>query len=149
MSAVKRINNGDYSIYTTDAVNAAIKTGNVVVVTNTFKVAGNIELSGTLNTVNLTVLNSTTEINDLHVFDNNITLNAGANIQYSGNSGITINRVTDGNAALVWDESIDQWRITSNTSNSSLWHTIASFPTGSLHDTLYYENVGGNIQVQV
>ena len=146
MTAVKRISNGDYLIYTTNPANNSVKTGNVVVVTNNFKVDGNIELSGMLNTVNLTVINNTTEVNELHVFDNNIVLNANANIQYTGNSCLVVDRVTEGNAALAWFESTDSWKITSNTSNVSLWQDIG-LPTGSQYNMLHYANVSGYVQV--
>lgn len=146
MTAVKRISNGDYLIYTTDPADTSVKTGNVVVVTNNFKVDGNIELSGVLNTVNLTVINNTTEINELNVFDNNIVLNANANVQYTGTSGLIVDRVTEGNAALAWFESTDSWKITSNTSNVSLWQDIG-LPAGDEYNMLHYANVGGFVQV--
>jgi hypothetical protein len=146
MTAVKRISNGDYLIYTTNPANNSVKTGNVVVVTNNFKVQGNIELSGVLNTVNLNVINNTTEVNELHVFDNNIVLNANANVQYTGNSCLVVDRVTDGNAALAWFESTDSWKITSNTSNVSLWQDVG-LPAGGEYNMLHYANVGGYVQV--
>jgi hypothetical protein len=146
MTAVKRISNGDYLIYTTSPANNSVKTGNVVVITNNFKVDGNIELSGMLNTVNLTVINNTTEVNELHVFDNNIVLNANANVQYTGNSGLVIDRISEGNAALAWVESADSWRITSNTSDDSLWQDIG-LPAGSEYSMLHYANVSGYAQV--
>lgn len=146
MTAVKRISNGDYLIYTTDPADTSVKTGNVVVVTNNFKVDGNIELSGVLNTVNLTVINNTTEVNELHVFDNNIVLNANANVQYTGNSCLVVDRVTEGNAALAWFEATDSWKITSNTSNVALWQDIG-LPAGGEYNMLHYANVGGFVQV--
>jgi hypothetical protein len=146
MTAVKRISNGDYLIYTTNPANNSAKTGNVVVVTNNFKVDGNIELSGMLNTVNLTVINNTTEVNQLNVFDSNIVLNANASTQYSGNSSLIVNRVTEGNAALAWVEASDSWKITSNTSNASLWRDIG-LPAGNLYNMLHYANVSGTVQV--
>jgi hypothetical protein len=87
-------------------------TANAWVATNTLRV-----VDATI-TGNLTVTGTTTYINttNLDVGDNIITLNAdvGSGVSPTENAGISINRGSSANVALLWDESVDQFTASAN-----------------------------------
>lgn len=104
MSTTKRIS-GDYTL-----VNKGdgLTTGsNVTISTNYLFIDGNLQVGGNSTSVNHTELNIT---------DNSITLNkgeTGAGVTL-GYAGIYVDRGTQANVALLWNESTDQWTMTNN-----------------------------------
>ena len=68
---------------------------------DTISIPGNLTVSGTTNFINSQTLN---------IGDNNIVLNADVTGTPSSNGGITIERGTETNATLIWDETNDYWK---------------------------------------
>jgi len=103
MSATKRISTGDYTISTLPA--EGNPTGNVIVNTNTFRINGNIYVSG--NT-----------FANLDTIQPVINLNANlspTNSPYSGSSGINVIRGTQPTTSFYWNETgtfAGQWTLT-------------------------------------
>lgn len=106
MSRVARIT-GDYTLTATGDVNI----GATVV-----RIGGDLIVTGTTSTVNTT---------DTTLADNIITLNdgeLGAGVSL-GFAGIEVDRGTDPTVGLRWNETTDQWEITSN---GSTWSSITT-----------------------
>jgi len=112
---------GDGSVY-----KATVNTVNTFAVSNTLLVTGvgtfsnDVIVSG-----NLVVSGTTTYINttELNIGDNIISLNADLTGTPSENAGVSINRGTSSNVALLWDESVDAWTFTND---GSTYFKIAS-----------------------
>lgn len=85
-------------------------------------VSGNLTISGTTTYINTTNLN---------IGDNIISLNAdlGA-VAPSENAGLSVNRGTSANVAILWDESIDRWVATNDGT------TYANIAIGAVGTTL-------------
>jgi hypothetical protein len=145
MTAVKRITNGDFKIFTTNCANVAQRTGNIVFTTNNFIVDGNVELTGNLNRVSITNTIIENTINQMNVFDSNIILNANVTTgaAYPGNSGVIISRGTSSSAAVFWNETTTTWQITSNVNDYDSYANISVVPDGDVYDMLFFANVDG------
>lgn len=82
-------------------------------------IGGNLTVSGTVTTISTETIN---------LADNIITLNSNATGSASENAGIEVERGNDTNVSLRWNETTDNWELTTNgtnyygilTSNSSL-----------------------------
>ena len=121
---------------TANEVTVSASTGSVTVglATNP-TVAGNLTVTGNL-TVNgtSTVLNTET----LAVEDNLIVLNSNVTSAPSTNAGIEVERGTETNASLYWDESTDKWYVNDSTTSKAIalvgdatFNTFATFTDGS------------------
>ena len=82
--------------------------GNNLTVTNNLLVSGNLTVSGTQ-----TIVNTET----IQLADNIIVLNSNATGTPSENAGIEIERGDSTNVALRWNESDDDWEVTTDGSN--------------------------------
>ncbi len=106
MSSTKRIPSGNYTITVDRSLNPG---GNVTIAAHTVTIDGNLLLTGTggssLDTFNPTV-----------VLNSNLTM---ANPPYSGNSGIVIDRGSQNQVTLSWNESALEWQTTNATSVTS------------------------------
>lgn len=122
------------------ALHSGTFTGNVTAATgqsdfNDVVIAGNLTVSGTTTTVD--TANTT-------IKDNVITLNegeTGAGVT-AGTSGIEIDRGSEANKTLVWDETDDKWTVGSEIFKASTFEAVAF--SGSL---LY--NGGQNAPLQI
>jgi hypothetical protein len=105
-------------------------------------VNGNLVVTG-----NTSVIEST----NTSIYDNNIVLNAGLspNIAPSLNAGITVDRGTQANVVLQWNESVKSWQLTNNGTNYG--NVIVSSGTnGNINitgATLYTNSTNGSIQI--
>ena len=125
---------------TTNEVTVNSSTGSITVglATNP-TVAGNLTVSGNL-TVNgtSTILNTET----LTVEDNIVLLNSNVTSTPSANAGIEVERGTETNASLYWDESTDKWYVNDATTSKAIalvgdatFNTFANFTDGSVTAT--------------
>jgi hypothetical protein len=73
---------------------------------NDVQVSGDLTVSGTTTTVNTETIN---------LADNIILLNSNATGSATENSGIEIERGSDANKTLIWDETTDKWTVGSET----------------------------------
>jgi Head domain of trimeric autotransporter adhesin len=107
-------------------------------VNNTFAPKAGPTFTGTLSAAdvtvsgNLTVSGTTTYVNttNLNIGDNIVSLNADASGTPTENAGISINRGTSANVAILWDESIDRWVATND---GTTYSNIALGSTGSTY----------------
>lgn len=101
MAAVKNLNT-DYTIN-----NKFVNLANVTLSTHTVFIDGNLIVGGNSTNVYKT---------DLNVTDNIITLNSGeaGNGVSLGTSGISVDRGTQSNVAIVWNESLQAWTLTND-----------------------------------
>jgi hypothetical protein len=88
-------------------------------VTNNLTVTGDLTVSGTTTTLNTA---------NLIVEDNIIVLNSGATGAASINAGIEVERGTDPNVLLRWNETSDKWEFTND--GSAYYEIQATGPTG-------------------
>ena len=79
-----------------------------VTISNNLTVTGNLTVNG-----NVTTLNTET----LAVEDNIIVLNSNVTGAAATNAGIEVERGTDTNVVLRWDESVDKWQFTNDGTN--------------------------------
>lgn len=124
MSLTKRIN-GDYLITNKGT---GLTNSNVTVSTNTLYVDGNLIVGGNATSITKT---------DLNVTDNIITLNkgetgAGVTAVYSG---IEVDRGTQANVQLRWNETVKSWQINTNGFGNVFANIATSGSGGGL--TLY------------
>lgn len=106
-------------------VNAALNLGSNSLTANDVTVNGNLTVSGTTTTVN-------TE--ELLVADNTVVLNSNyAGSTPSENAGIEINRGTQSNKTLLWDESNDKWTVGAETFVAG---TVEAALTGNVTGTV-------------
>ena len=84
-----------------------------VTITNNLNVGGNLNVTGTINSVN------TTEIN---IVDNKVNLNSNATGAPVADAGIRVERGTEADVEVLWNESTDKWTLTNDGSN---YHAIA------------------------
>jgi hypothetical protein len=78
---------------------------NDVTVTNDLTVGGNLTVSGSVVYLN---------VEELLVEDNVITLNSGVSASPTLNAGIEVERGTELNTAIIWNETLDQWEFTND-----------------------------------
>ena len=98
---------GEYLVQTT-AADGATTAGNISLTTLNVNINGNLTVTGTTTSINTE--NSV-------ITDRIITLNqgeVGAGVSGDGYSGIEVDRGSLANAVLRWNESTDQWEITSD-----------------------------------
>lgn len=107
-------------------VKRGLVTGTQADITGNTTIGGNLSVTGTTSisnnvtiTGNLTVTGTTTYINTatLAVSDNIVALNTDVTGAPTENAGIEINRGTSSNAQLIWNETLDVWQFSSNTTN--------------------------------
>ena len=144
MSVTKRINTGDYTIDTFKF--DGNPDGNVNVITNTFKVFGNLVVTG--NTANVQAFDTTTQI-----FRINADL-TGVDAPRTGINGFENNRGSDSNVGLYWYETgtySGEW--VANNSLGNIGPILTSYnvkidqttsnPTGDAGYTVVTGNVAG------
>lgn len=130
MSTVKNVNSG-YTIQTP-------KTANITLNTDWVRINGNLEVLG--NTVSITTT-------DTNILDNTIVLNygeTGAGIT-KGNAGIAVDRGTQPNVELRYNDSINAWEAT-NDGTTYQYLLTGSSPSGLtavVDDTT--PELGGNL----
>jgi hypothetical protein len=95
--------------------NAAVTIGlpDNVEITGNLQVGGNLNVIGTVNSVN------TTQIN---IEDNKVKLNSGFTGTPTTDAGIVVERGTELDAEILWNETSDKWTLTNNGTN---YHAIA------------------------
>lgn len=121
MATTKRVS-GDYNISSVDATN-----DNVIVTTHTVTVNGNLTVTGTTTSV---------ETTNTEISDNTITLNngeSGAGVT-SGTSGIEVDRGSETNVELRWNESSSYWELTNDGSSYNQITTSAGVGIASVAD---------------
>ena len=84
-----------------------------VTITNNLLVGGNLNVTGTINSVN------TTQVN---IVDNKINLNTDFTGTPTVDAGIRVERGTSADVEVLWNESDDRWTLTNNGTN---YHAIA------------------------
>ena len=84
-----------------------------VTITNNLNVGGNLNVTGTINSVN------TTEIN---IVDNKVNLNSNATGAPVADAGIRVERGSESDVEILWNETSDKWTLTNNGTN---YHAIA------------------------
>ena len=84
-----------------------------VTITNNLNVGGNLNVTGTINSVN------TTEIN---IVDNTVNLNSNAVGAPVADAGIRVERGTEADVEVLWNEASDKWTLTNDGTN---YHAIA------------------------
>ena len=84
-----------------------------VTITNNLNVGGNLNVTGTINSVN------TTEIN---IVDNKVNLNSNATGAPVADAGIRVERGTEADVEVLWNEASDKWTLTNDGTN---YHAIA------------------------
>ena len=109
-STTDDLSEGSTNLYYTDArVDARLSGGSLPSITTTGNavIGGNLTVNGTTTTVNTETIN---------LADNKILLNSNfTGSSPTENGGIEVERGTQTNKNLVWDESIDKWTIGSET----------------------------------
>jgi hypothetical protein len=95
--------------------NAAVTVGlpDNVTITNNLTVGGNLNVTGTINSVN------TTQVN---IVDNKINLNTDFTGAPAADAGIRVERGTETDVEILWNETSDKWTLTNNGVN---YHAIA------------------------
>jgi hypothetical protein len=95
--------------------NAAVTIGlpDNVEITGNLQVGGNLNVIGTVNSVN------TTQIN---IEDNKVKLNSGFTGTPTTDAGIVVERGSELDAEILWNETSDKWTLTNNGTN---YHAIA------------------------
>jgi hypothetical protein len=87
--------------------NAAVTVGlpDNVTITNNLTVGGNLNVTGTINSVN------TTQVN---IVDNKINLNTDFTGAPAADAGIRVERGTEADVEILWNETSDKWTLTNN-----------------------------------
>jgi len=133
MATTKRVS-GDYNISSVDASN-----DNVIVTTHTVTVNGNLTVTGTTTSV---------ETTNTEISDNTITLNngeSGAGVT-AGTSGIEVDRGSETNVELRWNETADYWELTNDGSSYTQITTSAGAGIASVvEDTT--PQLGGDLDI--
>jgi hypothetical protein len=95
--------------------NAAVTIGlpDDVEIVGNLQVGGNLNVIGTVNSVN------TTQIN---IEDNKVKLNSNFTGAPTTDAGITVERGTEADVEILWNETSDKWTLTNNGTN---YHAIA------------------------
>jgi hypothetical protein len=84
-----------------------------VTITNDLTVGGDLNVTGTINSVN------TTQVN---IVDNKINLNTDFTGTPSADAGIRVERGTEADTEILWNEASDKWTLTNDGTN---YHAIA------------------------
>jgi hypothetical protein len=125
---------------TTNEITVSASTGSITLALATNPtVAGNLTVTGDL-TVNGTTTTLNTET--LAVEDNIVLLNKNVTSSPSVNAGIEVERGTETNASLYWDESTDKWYVNDATTSKAIalvgdatFNTFATFTDGTNNAT--------------
>lgn len=99
-----------------------------VSITNNLIVGGNLTVNGTVTTVNTETIN---------LADNIILLNSNAVGTPTENAGIEVERGSDDNVSLIWNEANDRWELQANDGN----YYAIEYNTGA---TSYATSIGGS-----
>jgi len=105
-------------------------------------VNGNLIVTG-----NTSIIEST----NTSIYDNIITLNSGLspNVEPTLNAGITVDRGTQANVSLLWNESVKSWQVTSN--GTTFGNLVLSAPSSAnlniTGTTLYTDSTHGSVQI--
>jgi hypothetical protein len=129
---------GEYSVQTT-AADGTTTAGNISLTTLNVNINGNLIVTGTTTSINTE--NSV-------ITDRIITLNqgeVGAGVSGDGYSGIEVDRGSLADAVLRWNESTDQWEITSDGITYNAIATFGSVLTVVVEDTS--PQLGGDLDV--
>jgi hypothetical protein len=133
MASNKRINTS-YTLKTVNVSDTVTMDTSLVTITGNLIVLGS---QASLSTTNTTI------------FDNIITLNAGLSpgIAPTLNAGIEVDRGTQANVALRWNETVKTWQITNDgTTYSNIAYTNTSFLPSLLSDPA--PTISGNLNLQ-
>ena len=84
-----------------------------VTITNDLTIGGDLNVAGTINSVN------TTQVN---IVDNKINLNTDYTGAPTADAGIRVERGTENDVEVLWNETSDKWTLTNNGTN---YHAIA------------------------
>lgn len=118
------------SLFNTNAttlnIGGAATTLSIGAISGTTTVNNNLTVSG-----NLTVEGTTTTLNTatLEVEDNIVLLNRGVTGSPSLDAGLEVERGSSTNVSVLWDETLDVWKLTNNGTN---YHAIARKHTGDV-----------------
>lgn len=139
MSLTKRINTS-YTLKTINASDSVTMDTSLVTITGNLVVLGSQAAISTTNTT---------------LFDNVITLNAGLSPSTAPtlNAGIEVDRGTQANVQLRWNETVKAWQVTNNGSTYANIATIASGLSPSTPSLTAVSQdtapvLGGNLDVQ-
>lgn len=128
------INGTNNQIFTSrSGTDIVIGLPNDVSITNDLIVGGNLTVNGTTTTVNTETIN---------LADNIILLNSNATGSATESAGIEVERGTDPNRSLIWNETNDRWEIQANDGN---YYPI-SYVTGA---DSYATSIGGSTSITV
>ena len=130
---------------------------NAAVFADTITTTGNVVVGG-----NLTVSGTTTTINTetINLADNIIVLNSNASGAATENAGIEIERGTDANVSLLWDETNNRWTVGSSnfvagtfigalSGNASTASSAAKWTTARTHTVSLSGDVTGSASQSV
>ena len=95
--------------------NAAVTIG----LPDNVEIAGNLQVGGNLNVIGTVNSVNTTQIN---IEDNKVKLNSGFTGTPTTDAGIVVERGTELDAEILWNETSDKWTLTNNGTN---YHAIA------------------------
>jgi hypothetical protein len=95
--------------------NAAVTIG----LPDNVEIAGNLQVGGNLNVIGTVNSVNTTQIN---IEDNKVKLNSGFSGTPTTDAGIVVERGTELDAEILWNETSDKWTLTNNGTN---YHAIA------------------------
>jgi len=102
--------NAASSIWVNEDISTVVNSASTINIQN-LNVAGNAEITG-----NLTVSGSVSYLNTEQVLieDNIIVLNSNVSASPTLNAGIEIERGTESNVSIIWNETLDQWEFTND-----------------------------------
>lgn len=105
--------NAASSIWVNEDISTVVNSASAINIQN-LNVTGNAEIAG-----NLTVSGSVSYLSTEQVLieDNIITLNSGVSASPTLNAGIEVERGTELNTAIIWNETLDQWEFTNDGTN--------------------------------
>ena len=126
-------------------------TDGVVAIGQAVSTTSNVTFNDAIVNGNLTVNGTTTTVNTetLNLADNQIVLNSNETGTPTQNGGIEIERGTDTNKTLVWDETDDKWTVGSETFVAGTFEgSVTGAVTGNVDGNLT-GNVTGNVYGQL
>lgn len=136
---IKKIQ-GNYSVYTV-GLDGVTTSGNISLTTQNVNIYGNLTVSGTTTTI---------DTENSVIADKIVTLNrgeTGAGVSGDGYSGIEIDRGTELNAVLRFNENLDVWEVSADGVN---FDPIATSGSGGALTELLQDTspqLGGNLDI--
>jgi len=102
--------NAASGLWVNEDISTVVNSASTINIQN-LNVAGNAEITG-----NLTVSGSVSYLNTEQVLieDNIIVLNSNVSASPTLNAGIEIERGTESNVSIIWNETLDQWEFTND-----------------------------------